>query len=399
MDKEWTKLPRFSRDYINGVESFLDFAYSKGRPQGEEILCLCAKCGNCCWEKRNVVYNHLVATGFVEGYNVWVHHGERTSRPLEIDKDIEDEEDSRDDIDGLLYDTFRNVVEVEGVNEGGKKIGEPFALDFQSKAQAHRYILFNCEELQVYIREHDDSINSHTKKRKWAKEKVQSQDFSEWFRNRAMKDDVPFQLKELSRGPNVVAKRFSGYLINGYRFHTMKRDARRKTQNSGVTLVSLTPSFASSKDENPKIEPIPYYGAIIDIIELDYYGHFNFVLFRCDWFEVEEDKYGLICVHFNKRCYQDDPFVLASQVHQCFYVQDPLNENRHYVMKTMPRDVFNMSDQLEPRGINAPNDDGEFNWVGEDIPATIIEKPSHVMQEEEFEEESDCDDTLLDFMD
>ncbi|XP_020204521.2 uncharacterized protein LOC109789889 [Cajanus cajan] len=282
---------------------------------------------------------------------------------------------------------------------GGKKNGEPFALDFQSTAQAHRYILFNCEEVQVYIREHDDSINSHTKKRKWAKAKVQSQDFSEWFRNRAMKNDVSFQLKELSRGPNTVAKRFSGYLINGYRFHTMKRDARRKTQNSGVTLVSLTPSFASSKDENPKIESIPYYGAITDIIELDYYGHFNFVLFRCDWFEVEEDKYGLICVHFNKRCYQDDPFVLASQVHQCFYIQDPFNENRHYVMKTMPRDVFNMSEQLEPRGVNAPNDDGEFNWVREDIPATIIEKPLHVMQEEEYEEESDFDDTLLDFMD
>ncbi|KAJ1435170.1 Transposase-associated domain [Sesbania bispinosa] len=71
MDKEWTKLPRFSRDYIDGVESFLDFAYNKGRPQGEEILCPCAKCGNCCWEKRNVVYNHLIATGFAEGYNVW----------------------------------------------------------------------------------------------------------------------------------------------------------------------------------------------------------------------------------------------------------------------------------------------------------------------------------------
>lgn len=119
-----------------------------------------------------------------------------------------------------------------------------------------------------------------------------------------MKDDVPFQLKELSRGPNTVAKRFSGYLVNGYRFHTTKRDARRKTQNSGVTLVSLTASFASSRDENPKTEPITYYGAINDIIELDYYGHFKFVLFRCDWFEVE-DKYGLTCVHFNKKCYQD----------------------------------------------------------------------------------------------
>ena len=32
MDKEWTKFPRFSTEYINGVKSFLDFAYTRGRP-------------------------------------------------------------------------------------------------------------------------------------------------------------------------------------------------------------------------------------------------------------------------------------------------------------------------------------------------------------------------------
>ncbi|MCI62315.1 hypothetical protein A2U01_0083572, partial [Trifolium medium] len=79
-----------------------------------------------------------------------------------------------------------------------------------------------------------------------------------------MRDDVPLKLKELSKGPNDVVKRFSGYLVNGYRFHTMEREARRKTQNSGVTLVSLTASFASSKDENPRTEPVTYFGAIKD---------------------------------------------------------------------------------------------------------------------------------------
>ena len=60
MDKGWTNLPRYSNEYMHGVESFLDFAFSKGRPQGEEILCPCAKCNNSSWERRDIVFNHLI---------------------------------------------------------------------------------------------------------------------------------------------------------------------------------------------------------------------------------------------------------------------------------------------------------------------------------------------------
>jgi len=34
VDKEWTKFSRFSKEYIDGVELFLDFACTNGRPQG-----------------------------------------------------------------------------------------------------------------------------------------------------------------------------------------------------------------------------------------------------------------------------------------------------------------------------------------------------------------------------
>ena len=51
----------------------------------------------------------------------------------------------------------------------------------------------------------------------------------------------------LSKGPNPVATRYTGYFINGYRFHTKKRDARCKTQNSGVTLQALMNTKLSSK--------------------------------------------------------------------------------------------------------------------------------------------------------
>ena len=46
MDKVWTKSARFSKEYINGVEFFLDFAYSSGKAQGDEILCPGSKCRN-----------------------------------------------------------------------------------------------------------------------------------------------------------------------------------------------------------------------------------------------------------------------------------------------------------------------------------------------------------------
>ncbi|KAK6780135.1 hypothetical protein RDI58_022319 [Solanum bulbocastanum] len=202
--------------------------------------------------------------------------------------------------------------------------------------------------------------------------------------------DVSDLIKQLSRVPNSVAKRYFGYLINGYRFHVRQRDARRKTQNSGVTLVASATSFASSKDKNPIAVDLTYYGRIVDIVELDYYGHFKVVLFKCDWYEVENDAYGLTYVYFNKRCSQEEPFVLGSQVHQCFYVQDPYDQDRHYVMKIVSRDLFNIGDEVESNlpqiyenepsehlmGPSIPKDNGEVLLTRTDVPETIIDVPS-----------------------
>ena len=77
-------------------------------------------------------------------------------------------------------------------------------------------------------------------------------------------------IKQLSRGPNSIAKRYYGYLINGSRFHVRKSDARHKTQNSGVTLIASTTSFTSSKDKNLIAADFTFYGRIVDIVELNY---------------------------------------------------------------------------------------------------------------------------------
>lgn len=108
--KDWIDLPRYGEDYISGVRYFLDVAFTKGKVEGEKILCPCAICCNDSWEKRDVVFDHLISKGFVKGYKDWIYHGEEISH-MDLDDDV-------DDIDGLLFETFKDVAKEGGVHEG-----------------------------------------------------------------------------------------------------------------------------------------------------------------------------------------------------------------------------------------------------------------------------------------
>nr|CAD1839723.1 unnamed protein product [Ananas comosus var. bracteatus] len=147
----------------------------------------------------------------------------------------------------------------------------------------------------------------------------------------------------MARGPNNVTKRFSGFIINGFRFHTKDREKFRKTQNSGVMVEA---------------EGQTYYGALTDIFELDYFGKFKVVLFRCDWVDVrsprglKQDTNGSILVNFSKLIHtgqflKDDPFIFSSQAKQVFYVQDPRNEDWNHVIMTKPRDLYDIRVEMQ----------------------------------------------------
>ena len=120
--------------------------------------------------------------------------------------------------------------------------------------------------------------------------------------------------------------------------------------------------------------------------------------------------YGLTYVYFNKRCSHEEPFVLASQVHKCFNVQDPYDQDKHYVVKTVPRDLFIMGDEVESilsqsyenkpsehfKGPFIPKDNGEVLLTRTDVPETVIDVPSEefvtqqiqIEYEKEFEYET-----------
>jgi hypothetical protein len=78
-----------------------------------------------------------------------------------------------------------------------------------------------------------------------------------------------------------------------------------------------------------------YYGQIQEIWEFDFHG-FKIPLFHCNWVDaikgVVKDKYGFISVDLNHQGYKSEPFVLAKQVAQVFYVLNTTNKRLKVVI-------------------------------------------------------------------
>ena len=87
-------------------------------------------------------------------------------------------------------------------------------------------------------------------------------------------------------------------------------------------------------DSNGKKET--YYGYVKQIWKLDYDPNFKVPLFRCQWVKltgVTKDQYGMTIVDLNNLGYRDEPFVLAQDVSQIFYVKDMSNKPKKGINK------------------------------------------------------------------
>ena len=226
-------------------------------------------------------------------------------------------------------------------------------------------------------------MNGHDGLKRYKRERTHTDEFWKWLKAVVQKRGyISRDLEVLALGPNRRAKRFTGYVINGYRFHTNSRDSRCTTQNSGVFLTAITTSFASAKDQNPIVGNVNYYGSIEEIFELDYWGSFTVVLFKCCWYQEEKDNYGLTKVNFSRLCHKSDPYVLASQVQQIFYVEDPTEKMVNYVIKKLPRDwceseIQNATEEDIIKEDFRPSIETEVaDWSRDDVPLTQIPIPS-----------------------
>ncbi|KAI8559682.1 hypothetical protein RHMOL_Rhmol04G0192800 [Rhododendron molle] len=108
MDKTWIDLPRMSRDYFDGIDRFLEFAYTD-KLDDSFICCPCRKCKNRYCFPRAAVRKHLYSCGFFKKYKNWTNHGESYAF-LSGEQSYGTFENSivGDDMVGMIGDALRN---------------------------------------------------------------------------------------------------------------------------------------------------------------------------------------------------------------------------------------------------------------------------------------------------
>ncbi|VVA38659.1 PREDICTED: transposon, partial [Prunus dulcis] len=222
-----------------------------------------------------------------------------------------------------------------------------------SGCTAHLYVLENTEEVLPYIEEHMIHIKTtypkFRKRTKWLQDKHNST-FIQWLHFKVQSElngeehnGVSENLRWLAAGPSMAAPSYRSYLINGVKFNTKAQDDVRTVQNSGVYLLAHTMQVASAKDKNPIVSNMGFYGVIQEIWDLDY-QKFRIPVLRCDWIDntlgLVVDELGFTLVDLSKIGYRNDQFVMASQVKQVFYVDDPMHRGWSVVL-SMPNREYN----------------------------------------------------------
>ena len=179
-------------------------------------------------------------------------------------------------------------------------------------------------------------------------------------------EEASDEIQILAKASMMIARKYSSYTINGFDFHTKSYDDGRSVQNSGVALIAESECFERGNKDNIILGNKTYYGIIKEIVELNYQHKGNVVLFKCDWVDnrvqdkwVKTDQFGVTSVNFRYlfntgEKILDEPFILASQAVQVFYVPDPIDTEWAAVLQSKPRDFYDM-DNLESEHLDNGN--------------------------------------------
>ncbi|KAL9225974.1 hypothetical protein vseg_001839 [Gypsophila vaccaria] len=276
--------------------------------------------------------------------------------------------------------TSRHEGRLQGKGTLGRKI---IKVDGASFDKAHMYVLQHMMEVHPYLNEHFALLKRQYphKHETWLMSE-QSRLFAQWFKEKVMTEvsnptnEISEDLRWLAHRPNRNFLSYEGYDINGFCFYTYRQDEKSTMQNSGVTIVASSLQYVG-RAKKPVDITQSYYGVIDDIWELDY-REFSVPIFRCKWIDCEKgvkiDDLGFILVDFNVIGYIDDPFILASQAKQVFFVQDPL-DNRRSIVRYGKRRIL---------GVDGVVDEEEYDQLDEPSPILNNYQDVQVIRDEVY---------------
>nr|GEV90879.1 hypothetical protein [Tanacetum cinerariifolium] len=162
------------------------------------------------------------------------------------------------------------------------------------------------------------------------------------------KDSVSENVRWISYGPRATIVKYEACNINGYTFRIKSNDGIAY-QNSGVSVEAVDLYISKEVATTRKAF---YYGVLQEIWVLDYRFR-QIPLFKYDWVNhkvggVKHDpNLSYTLVDPNSLGHKDDPFILASQVRQVFYVKDHIDKKLSIVFRTPTKNYKDTYDEVD----------------------------------------------------
>lgn len=282
----------------------------------------------------------------------------------------------------------RHEGRLHGKGTIGRKMIKPPLERFK---KAHRCVLQSLSEVHPYIEKHQQELQCRNRRiSAYALMQEHNRDFVEWFQaqvklevrqNKSVSDTIMW----LSRGAQPLVYTYEGYDINGFSFSTCRQDEKSVQQNSGVVVVASSTEYSSAKDTRPIDAKQSYYGVIQEIWELDYVD-FTIPLFRCTWADnrrgqKRDELFGFTLVDSSRYTDSEEPFILASQAKQIFYIKDNIDPQWRVVVQGKRKIV----------GVEDVVDEEEYDKLDDTPPLSIgvqpLQEGEDVVDDEEYDRE------------
>jgi hypothetical protein len=115
------------------------------------------------------------------------------------------------------------------------------------------------------------------------------------------------ELRQVANDFAYRVKKYSGYDVNGYCFHTTNYDQSRPNRKTTCSRVFT-----------PGLDDVDYFGRIEEIYELNFYGSkpLTLVIFKCHWFDPQvtrrtHSNLGIVKIRQDSTLPGDDVYIVA----------------------------------------------------------------------------------------